>query len=768
MASRFKGRREDERLVTGRGRYSDDWEMPGQLYAAFKRSDRAHARIRAVSATAAERLAGVVAVLTGKDIAAAGFRTLPPIAPLSGRGGTRIIVPERPLLAVDRVRFAGEEVALVVAHSPMAARDAADLIAVEYEDLPAIIGFDKAIAAGAAALHSNVPDNVCFDFEYGDAAKTSELIERAGHVVRVTLDSPRVAPNPMEPRSALAWYDTQSQAYEIRCAHQGAFAMRDALAIILNVEPARVRVNEVDVGGAFGARTAPFSEYPLLLHMAKQLGRPIKWLSTRSEDFLTDNHGRGISITGELALNARGRFIALRTDWLCDCGAYLTQAGSFTNCFNGFTIGANVYRVEALYARHRCVMTNTAPTNAYRGAGRPEAVLIVERLVDEAANLLGLDPLVLRRRNVIPSGEMPYRTFTGSVFDSGDFAGLIAKAEDASQWQTFTQRRKAAARRGAVRGIGCSVFLEPSGGGLTPKDQVAIRFPAADRVVLYSVAGASGQGHETVFPELVASMLGLDPAQVTLRAGDPDGPALSGSPAIGSRTILSHGSAFKIAGDKVIENGKLVAADALEAALDDLEFHDGRYLVKGTDRAISFPDVMRQCASQSPNPLDADGEMPIARAFPSGAHVAEIEIDRQTGHVEIVDYTAVDDIGAVLNPTLAEGQLQGGVMQGAGQVFGENCLYDQDSGQLIAGSFMDYVMPHADLLHGFRSVEHAVPSPTNALGAKGAGEAGTTGAGAACMNAVINALRSVGVKHFDMPATPARLWAAMQLQKNIS
>jgi carbon-monoxide dehydrogenase large subunit len=766
MASRFKGRREDARLVTGRGRYSDDWDMPGQLHAAFKRSDRAHARIRAVSTADAERVPGVVAVRTGKAIAAVPFRTLPPIAPLTGRGGAKVIVPERPLLALDGVRFAGEEIAVVVAQSRTAARDAADLIVVEYEDLPAIIGFDKALAEGAAALHPNIPENVCFDFEYGDAAKTGELIERAEHVVRVTLDSPRVAPNPMEPRAVVAWYEPQSQTYEIRCAHQGAFAMRDALATILGVESARVRVNEVDVGGAFGARMGPFSEYPLLLHMAKELGRPIKWLSTRVEDFLTDNHGRAIRIAGELALNARGRFLALRTDWLCDSGAYLTQAGSFTNCFNGFTIGANVYRVEALYGRHRCVMTNTAPTNAYRGAGRPEAVLIVERLVDEAASLLHIDPLALRRRNMIPGDAMPYRTLTGSVFDSGDFDALIAKAEEASQWRTFTQRRKAAARRGAIRGIGCSVFLEPSGGGLTPKDQVAIRFPAADQVVLYSVAGPSGQGHETVFPELVAGMLGVDPAQVTLRAGDPDGPALSGSPAIGSRTALTHGSAYKLAADKVIENGKPLAADSLEVAPDDLEFRDGRYRVKGTDRTIAFTEVMRQCASQSPNPLDAEGEMPIARAFPSGAHVAEIEIDRQTGHVEIVDYTAVDDIGAVLNHTLADGQLQGGVMQGAGQVFGENCLYDRDSGQLIAGSFMDYVMPHADLFHGFRSVEHVVPSPTNALGAKGAGEAGTTGAGAACMNAVMNALRSVGVEHFDMPATPARLWAAMQLGRS--
>src|SRR4051794_15874845 len=393
MASQFKSRREDVRLVTGRGRYSDDWDLPGQLFASFKRSDRAHALVRSVAVDAAQRVSGVVAILTGRDIAALGFRTLMPIAPLLGRDGKKIVIPERPLLAQDRVRFAGEEIALVVAQTREAARDAVDLIDVELEDLPAIIGFEKALAA-PACVHSTIPNNICFDFEYGDAAKTNELIQRADHVVHVRVESPRVAPTPMELRAALASYDAQTQTYEIRCAHQGAFAMRDALAAMMDVPPERIRVNMVDVGGAFGARTAPFSEYPLMLHMAERLGRPIKWLSTRSEDFLTDNHGRAIRLEGELAFDANGRFIALRTNWLCDSGAYLTQAGAFTNSFNGMTIGANVYQVEALYGRHRQLMTNTAPTNAYRGAGRPEAVYIVERLVDAAAAMLDVDPLV--------------------------------------------------------------------------------------------------------------------------------------------------------------------------------------------------------------------------------------------------------------------------------------------------------------------------------------------------------------------------------------
>jgi carbon-monoxide dehydrogenase large subunit len=761
VVSKFKGRREDERLVTGRGGYSADWDLPGQLYASFKRSNRAHALVRAVDLKAAERVPGIAAILTAGGIAAAGFRTLMPIAPLLGREGKKILIPERPLLAQDRVRFVGEEIAMVVAQTREAARDAADLIEVELEELSAIIGFDKALAA-PLSVHASIPNNICFDFEYGDAAKTHDLIRQAEHVVHVRMESPRVAPTPMELRAALACYDAQTEAYEIYCAHQGAFAMRDALAAMMDVPAQKIRVNMVDVGGAFGARTAPFSEYPLMLYMAKKLGRPIKWVSTRSEDFLTDNHGRAIRLEGELAFDSRGRFKAMRTDWLCDCGAYLSQAGSFTNCFNGLTIGAGAYQVEAIYGRHRLLMTNTSPTNAYRGAGRPEAIYIVERLVDAAAAALRLDPLEIRRKNAIRLDQMPYRTPTGSVFDSGDFPGLIAKASEASAWAKFAQRRREAARRGALRGIGCAVFLEPSGGGLTPKDQVAIRFLSGNRVVLHSVAGSSGQGHETVFPELIAGMLGLDPEQVALRAGDPDGPALLGSPAIGSRTVLTHGSAYKIGAEQVIEKGRAFAADALEVSGEDVEYRDGRYFVKGTDRAISFTEVMEQCSSQAPNPLDTLAEMPITRAFPSGAHVVEVEIDRETGRVTVVGYTAVDDIGNVINHVLAEGQLHGGIVQGAGQVFGENCLYDEDSGQLVAGSFMDYNMPRADLIPATNTLDHPLASPGNILGAKGAGEAGTTGAGAACFNAVLDALRSAGVERFDMPATPARIWAAIQ------
>jgi carbon-monoxide dehydrogenase large subunit len=761
MAAAFKGRREDLRLVTGKGRYTADWNLPGQLYAVFRRSDRAHARIRAIDKSAAERAPGVVAVFTARDIADAGFRTLVPSAHFPGRGGMKLIVPERPPLATDRVRHVGEEIALVVATSRDAAVDAAELVDVDFEDLPAVIGFDAALAPGATLLHDTIPGNVCFDFEYGDEAKTDAALKAADRVVRVSLESPRIAPNTMETRGALASYDAAADKYEIRCGHQGGPAMRDALAQMLGVTPDKVKVHMVDVGGAFGARTAPYAEHPLLLWAAKRLGKPIKWSSTRSEDFLTDNHGRAIRVAGELGLAKDGRFVALRTRWLCDSGAYLSQAGVLTNSMNGLTMGAGAYKVEALYGRHFQVMTNTAPTNAFRGAGRPEAALIVERLVDEAAATLGIDPWELRRKNAIRKEEMPYKTLTGVMFDSADFPGLIDRAEREADWRGFAARRAESVRRGKLRGIGTAVFVEPSGGGGVPKDQVAVRFGADGRITLYNAAGPSGQSYETIFPEMVGQWLGIDPDRIDCRPSDPDGPSLIGGASIGSRTAMSQGTVYKIASEEIIRKGLALAADALEAAPADLEFHDGRYVVKGTDRAITMTQLVDRHKATAPHPLDTQSEWVPQRAFPSGAHVAEVEIDRETGATELVRYIAVDDIGTVINHTLAQGQLHGGVMNSIGHVFGEDCRYDPGNGQLLAGSFMDYVMPRADAVREFRTADHSVPSPNNLLGAKGAGEAGTTGGLPACVNAVLDALRSAGVTQFDLPATPGRLWTAL-------
>ena len=761
----FKGRREDGRFLTGAGRYTNDWNLPGQAHACFRRSERAHAIIKKVDVGAAQAAPGVLLVLTARDVVDAGFKTVHPIQPPPGRGGQKIAVPERPVLAGERVRFVGEEIAVVIAETAAQARDAADLIEVDYEELPAVIGVERAIEPGAFVIHDDVPGNVCFDFEYGDEAKTTALIEKAHGVVSVTVESPRVAPTPMEVRGAIASYDAASDTYDFYAPNQGTLALRDELAHAAGIDPQRLRVRMLDVGGAFGSRTAPFPEYPALLFAAKQLGRPVKWLSTRTEDFLTDNHGRAVSLKGELAFTRTGRFVALRTEWLCDSGAYLGEAGILTNSINGLAIGAGVYQVEALYGRHRQIVTNTSPTNAYRGAGRPEANLIVERLVDEAAARLNMDPLELRRRNLITKEQMPYRTRTGIIFDSGDFPALVAMAREASDWDGFMARRRESKKRRKLRGIGCGMFIEPSGGGGVPKDQVAVLFEPDGTIVLHNVTGPSGQGHETIFPDMIAQWLGLDAERIFLKAGDPEGPELVGNPSIGSRSAMSQGSAYKVAADVVIEKAKKLAADALEANIDDLLFADGVFTIAGTDRRITMREIIDRHTQEKPHPLDTIAERNVSRAFPSGAHVAEVEIDPDTGAVVVLRYTAVDDIGTVLNRKLADGQLVGGIVQSAGQVFGEICQYDPKDGQLITASFMDYCMPRADLMPGIEPVNAGVPSPNNPLGVKGVGEAGSTGGLPACLSAVLDALRSAGVAHFDMPATPARIWSALQAVK---
>jgi carbon-monoxide dehydrogenase large subunit len=751
--------------VTGKGRYSADFNLPGQLYAAFRRADRAHAAIRRIDKRAAEQSPGVIAVFIGSDLADAGLRGIPPMMPFPGRGGTKILVPERPILARDRVRFVGEEVAMVIAATPAQAADAAELVDIDYEDLPAIIGFDKALAPNGPAIHSNIPGNVCFDVDYGDEGKASAAIERADHVVRVSLESPRIAPTPMEPRAVLAWYDAATGHYETCCGNQGGPAMRDALAVMLNVPPATVKVHMVDVGGAFGARTQPFPENALLLYAAKKLGKPIKWVSTRSEDFLTDFHGRAIRVSGELGVDKSGKFLAFRTLWLCDSGAYLSSAGAMTNTSNGMSMSSGAYEVEAFYARHRQVITNTAPTSAFRGAGRPEAALIIERLVDEAAAVLKIDPFELRRRNLVAKSRFPFKTHTGIIWDSADFAALLDRAEKESRWREFSARQAEAAKKGKLRGIGCAVFIEPSGGGGAPKDQVAVLFDGKGIAKLYLTATASGQGYETVFPDIIAGITGLDPERMEVRASDPDGPSILGAAAIGSRTGMTAGSGFKLASEEIVKKGLALAAEALEASPLDVEFRGGRYTVKGTDKSITLSDIVLRHVGGATHPLDTIAEVPAARAFPSGAHVAEVEIDAETGAAAIVSYIAVDDVGNVINHQLAEGQLHGGIVHSAGHVFGEDCHYDDESGQMLAGSFMDYTMPRADLLSGLRAFDCGVPSPNNLLGAKGAGESGAVGGLPTCVNAVSDALRRAGIDHFDMPATPGRLWAALHRVK---
>jgi len=763
MSGKFKGRREDARLVTGQGRYSADWSFPGQLHACFLRSDRAHAEIVSLDVKRALAAPGVIAVLTGRDTTQAGCKTAPAMVKWPGRGGMAIKVPHRDVLANGRVRFVGQEVALVVAETALTAQDAVEAIEVEYRDLPAVVEAEAALAGGAPQLYADIPGNVAFDFEFGDEAKASEAFARAAHVTRLTLDCTRIAGNPMEPKACVAAYDAATDTYDLYSPTQGMSLTRAGLAGITGIPAERFRVHAHDVGGGFGIRSDAYVEYLACLLAARTLGRPVKWVSSRAETFVSDYHGRAANMTGALALDRDGGFLAIRFDWLVNSGAYLSQPGPVINTITPVTHAVNAYRIPVVYGRHRLVLTNTTPTTAYRGAARPNVSYLVERLVEAAARETGIDRIELRRRNLIPREAFPYKAATVD-YDSGDPPGQLERALEHSRWEAFEPRRAEAARRGKLRGMACAMFIEPAGASVAPKEEAFIKFGDSGNALLYALAGPSGQGHETVFPEIVAELLGLDAEKISLRASDPAGPPLVGAGTIGSRSMMSHGGAMALAAREVIRKGMDLAANELEVAASDIEFERGRYRVKGTDVAVKLETLVRKYAGASPHPLDSMGALATPRSFPGGAHVAEVEIDPETGVTKILRYTAVDDCGRILNHVLLEGQLHGGIIQGMGQVMGEHCIYDA-AGQLLTGSFLDYFMPRAGIAPDIRLYDHSVPSPNNPLGVKGAGEAGTTGALPALALAVLDALRPLGVDHLDLPYTPARVWNAIRMAR---
>jgi len=759
MSAGFKGRREDLRLLTGRGKYTSDWNLPGQLYGYFLRSDRAHADIASIDVSAARGSPGVAAVFTGADTARAGFKSTPQIARYPGRGGATIKVPHRDGLANGRVRFVGQEVALVVASTALAAQDAAEKIEAEYRDLPAVIDAEAALAPGAQQLYPEIPGNLCFDYEYGDEAKTDEAFSHAAHVTRVALDSQRVVGNPMEPKACLAAYDAAADKYDLYVSSQGLSLMRGSASGITGIPAEKIMVRAQDVGGGFGIRSDAYAEYCVAMLAAKTLGKPVKWTSTRSETFLSDYHGRAAKLIGELALDRDGKFLAIRINWFVNAGAYLSTPGALINTLPPGLHAINLYRIPVMYGRHRLALTNTTPTTAYRGAGRPNVCYLAERLVEEAARETGIERLELRRRNLIPKDAFPYQTpHPHSVYDSGDPHGLVDEAVKQSAWDAFESRRAESRSRGKLRGIGCAVFVEPAGAGGAPKEEAMIKFGESGNALLYALAGPSGQGHETVYPEVVGDALGMDPERITLRASDPEGPGLVGEGTIGSRSMMAHGGALLVAAREVVRKGTELAAKELEVAPNDLEFTQGRYRVKGTDLSIGIEDIAVKYGSA----LDSGGEIPLPRSFPSGAHVAEVEIDSETGVVRILRYTAVDDCGRIINHVLLDGQLHGGIAQGIGQAIGEHAVYDKASGQLLTGTFMDYEIPRADSIPDIRLHDRSIPSPGNPLGVKGAGEAGTTGAVPAVANAVIDALRPLGIHHLDFPYTPDRVWHAIR------
>ena len=757
--TRFKGRREDDRLLKGQGKYTADWNFPGQLHGCFLRSDRAHAEIVGFNKEPALSVPGVQAVLTGEDTA--DFRTPPPMVTYPGRGGSTIKVPQREVIARKRVRYVGQEVALVVAASPAAAQDAAEAIEVEYRDLPAVVDAEAALAPGAPQLHDGIAGNLAFDYEYGDEKAAADAFARASHVTRLELDSTRVSGTPMEPKACVVAYDAASGSFDIYAPSQGLAMMLPNFVAITGTPADRIRVHAHDVGGGFGIRSQAYPEYCALMLAAQRLGKPVKWVGSRFETIVGDHHGRAARLQGELALDRDGRFVGLRIRWIVNAGAFLSQPGPLINTRNPASHAINVYRIPALYGRHLLALTNTTSTTAYRGAGRPNVSYLVERLVDEAARELGIDRVEIRRRNLIARESYPYKTPFGSTYDSGDPAGELDQALEKSGWYSFEERRRTSASRGKLRGIGCAVFCEPSGAGAAPKEEAVINFGESGNATLHVLAGPSGQGHETVLPEVVGEILGYPPERITLKASDPSGPSLIGGGTVGSRTMMSHGGALAVAAKEVLNQALDFAARELEVSPRDIEFHGGRFKVKGTDLSIAFAELAQRYGAQ----LDARGSIPTPTAFPGGAHVAEVEIDRDTGAVEVLRYVAVDDSGRVLNPALLEGQLHGGIVQGLGQALMEHCIYDDASGQLLTGSFMDYAMPRPEIMKRVELYDHSVPSPTNPLGVKGAGEAGTTGALPAVANAVIDALRPFGIHHLDFPCSPARVWSAIQGRK---
>jgi aerobic carbon-monoxide dehydrogenase large subunit len=749
-------------MLTGRGRYVSDWSLPGQAAGHFLRSDRPHAKILSIDASAALSMPGVIAVITGKELAGAGLKPIPAAAPFKWRDGSDQRLAQRLSLAHEVVRHVGEPVALVVAETAVQAQDAAEAVIVDYEELPAVTTAAEAIEKGAPQLHPGAAGNVVLDWAGGDEAATNAAFAKAAKVVKLTAYHSRVIGNPMEPRAAMGAYDAARDLYFIYGTTQGAGPMRNQLSAVLGVPPEKVRVVAEEVGGGFGVRFNAYPEYGALLYAAKKLGRPVKWVGTRSEVFLGDEQARDILHTGELAIDADGRILGMRFDYLSNMGAYVVFTGAVVNTLGLINVNCGVYDVQAVHVRGRLALTNTVPTAAYRGAGRPVASYALERLIDEAAREIGMDPAEFRRRNMIPAGKMPYKFAGGHEYDCGDFAAVMDKALEFSQWKSFEERKAKSRAAGKLRGRGMATYIEMTApGGFAPYDQAHVTWEKDGTITLRTASHNHGQGHETTFAQIVSTVLGVPIEKIRLRTSEPEHNMVA-NPTGGSRTLHGLGSAMLWASQEIVKNGTELAAEHLESAAGDLEFSSGEYRIKGTDRRVRIEAL----AARYPGRLDLDfkDRPKVPATFPNGCHVAEVEIDPETGIPEVVSYVCCDDVGNIINHQIVEGQMQGGVTQGAGHIFLEQGVYDS-SGQLLTGSFMDYAMPRAGLVGGLRVIDHAVPTATNPLGAKGVGEGGVTGSMPALMNAVMDALRSAGVKQFDMPASPKRLWQALHQAK---
>jgi aerobic carbon-monoxide dehydrogenase large subunit len=763
---------EDDILVRGRGRYAADVPLPNQTYAHFVRSPHAFAGITAIDVAPALAAPGIVGVLTSKDTQALGSIGRHP--PLNGRGGKPLIMPHRPALAAERVMHVGEPVAMVVAESAVAAQDAAELVAVEYEPLTPVTDARAALAPGAPQLWPEAPGNVGIDWPgfaadpEANAREIDAIFSAAKFVARIAVMNQRMAIASMEPRGATASYDPASDVYTLRACSQGARILRDDLIAIMKIPKERLRVVTDDVGGAFGLKTGAYPEYLALMEGAKKLKRPIHWMSGRSEAFLSDNQARDIYSEAELALDEKGRFLALRIRNVANLGAFVGSVGAAIPCLSFGRCLPGMYDIKHIDLSVRCAFTNTLPTAPYRGAGRPEANYVLERVVEEAARVTGIDPSKLRRRNLIPPAAMPYKTAVGTTYDSGDFAPILDKALALGGYDDFKARRREATKRGKYRGIGISCMLEHAGG--TPTEGALLSFPGDSRLTINLNVQSTGQGHATVFIPLIADRLGVPRERVTHRHGD-SALEIAGYASVGSRSAMTAGASVVKGIEAMLDKGKRMAAMLLEAAEGDIAYDAGAFGVVGTDRQVSLFEVAARAAELKqrgtiPDDLDTKVTTDTPLTFPNGVHVTEVEIDPETGRMDIVAYTAVDDCGNVLNGMIVEGQMHGALAQGLGQALMEQVFYEEGSGQLVTGSFQDYAIPRADdMPQQIRDALLCVPATTNPLGVKGVGEAGTTASIAAVMNAVADALPGGAGAHLDMPVTAARLWEACRRAK---
>ncbi|HEY5896705.1 MAG TPA: xanthine dehydrogenase family protein molybdopterin-binding subunit [Burkholderiales bacterium] len=747
-------RTEDPVLLRGEGRYTDDLNEPGQAYAYIVRSQHAHGVLKRVDVESAKAMPGVLAIYTAADLAAYGPHKC--ALDFKQRDGSPMKRPVRKSLAADKVRWAGDPVACVVADTYLHAKDAAEAVELDIDPLPAVTTASEATKPGAPQLYDDVPGNVQLDFLFGDPEKVKEAFTKAAHVTRLVLRNTRVVVAAMEPRAAICKYE--NERWTLTAPGQGVWAMKNQLADILGVPQDKVRMLTYHVGGSFGMKGSIYPEYVCLAHAARALGRPVKWTDERSGSFLSDQHGRDHEMTAELALSAEGRFLAVRITGYGNVGAYVGSVAPQPPTMNVGRNVTSVYRTPLLEVSTKACLTNTSPVSAYRGAGRPEANYYMERLIDEAAREMGIDRFELRRRNHVPADAMPYKAASGMTYDSGDFGAIFREALKAAEG--FEQRKTESKARGKLRGLGIGSYLEVT--APPNKEMGGLKFEGSGindtSITLISGTLDYGQGHAAGFAQVLASRLGIPFERIRLVQSDSD-QLVFGAGTGGSRSMMMGGAAIVQVSDLVIQKGKELAAQALEAAAADLEFSNGKYVVAGTDRSVTLMEL----AARYPGQLDTTHVTEvIPSAFPNGCHVAEVEIDPDTGVVEVVRYNSVNDFGTVVNPLTVEGQVHGGVVQGIGQCLMENARYDE-SGQLVTGSFMDYALPRAeDVPARIGWSSHPVPATTNPLGAKGCGEAGCAGAMTSVMNAIVDALRPLGIRHFDMPASPQRVWEAIR------